>query len=135
MSVSVFNPLYFGNTNAWTYPKYKINVYISKDTKYSEFMIDNKKNGYCFGLNMKTNFKTFEGNYINDLKNGFCRWYYENGMVSLEAMYKNDMRNGFFQNFYENGLLKSCGFFSNDKKVGVWYFYEVDGTVKQKFYM
>lgn len=132
--IESYTPLYSSN-NIWSECTYKINVYINKNIKYSELLMNGKKNGYCCGINLTTKQKTFEGNYVNDCREGFCRWFYEDGSVSLEAIYKNDKRNGFFQNFYANGMRKSCGFFINDAKVGNWYYWSEDGTMNEKNYL
>ena len=60
--------------------------------------------------------KIFEGEFLNGLKNGKGKEYYNNGKLLYEGEYKNDLRHGKGKEYYLNGKIKFEGEYLYDKK-------------------
>ncbi|HOU97761.1 MAG TPA: hypothetical protein PLP65_02840 [Bacteroidales bacterium] len=76
-------------------------------------------------------FGIYAQNKNQPLKDGFTRFFYENGQVSSEGFIKNGKPEGYWKTFYPNGVLKSEGnrkFFMLDS---TWVFYTEKGDTSQ----
>jgi hypothetical protein len=72
-----------------------------------------------------------EGEYINGLKNGIWKEFYDNGKIRREVNYLNGIPSGLIRVYHPNGNLIWHGFFSNHTYMTVEYFNE-DGTFMMK---
>lgn len=91
----------------------------------------------------------FEGNYVNNLLNGFVKEnkggfrseinyrmgkkdgnfsiYYQNNQLQKKGNYINNLLNGNYEEYYENGKIKVKGSYRMGQKVGKWYLYDENG--------
>lgn len=100
------------------------------------FKIDNYVNGLREGLS-----KTFydngnlitEVNYSNGKKEGEVINYYKGGKIKGKLTYLHNKQVGPFSLYFENEKLGSEGFFTNEgKKTGIWKNYFADGTLNEE---
>ena len=73
-----------------------------------------------------------EINFKDNLKEGICKRYTENGIVIEESAYKNNEYNGTTTFKDSDGNLISKGNFVDGKKAGVWHFYEKGKLSKEE---
>jgi antitoxin component YwqK of YwqJK toxin-antitoxin module len=73
-----------------------------------------------------------EINFKDNLKEGICKRYTENGIVIEESAYKNNEYNGAATFKDSDGNLISKGNFVDGKKAGVWHFYEKGKLSKEE---
>jgi antitoxin component YwqK of YwqJK toxin-antitoxin module len=73
-----------------------------------------------------------EINFKDNLKEGICKRYTENGIVIEESAYKNNEYNGTSTFKDSDGNLISKGNFVDGKKAGVWHFYEKGKLSKEE---
>ena len=59
----------------------------------------------------------FEGEYLNDKKNGFGKNFYENGNIEFEGEFKDGLKNGKGKKYDYDGNLIFEGEFLNGKKI------------------
>ena len=64
-------------------------------------------NGYCKVYDLKTNKLIFEGQYLNEKKNGKGREYNNNGNLIFEGEYLNGEKNGKGKDYYDYGKMKN----------------------------
>jgi antitoxin component YwqK of YwqJK toxin-antitoxin module len=62
-------------------------------------------------------------------KNGFNKFFYENGKVSSEGNMKDGKPDGYWKNYYENGKLKIEGNRKNFQLDSTWKFYDQKGKI------
>lgn len=62
-------------------------------------------------------------------KNGYNKFFYENGKVSSEGIMKDGKPDGYWKNYYENGKLKIEGNRKNFLLDSVWKFYDQKGRL------
>ena len=81
--------------------------YHSDDILKCEYNYKNgRKNGKAISYyNSKEKKKEFEGEYLNDLKNGKWETFYENGNKEFVGKYNNGIKHGLCKEFDENGKL------------------------------
>ena len=72
-------------------------------------------NGYCKVYDLKTNKLIFEGQYLNEKKNGKGREYNNNGNLIFEGEYLNGNKNGKGKDYYDYGKIKFEGEYLNGK--------------------
>lgn len=107
---------------------------------------------------------TWEGNYVNNLKEGLWKKYAESGGIIAEETYKHGVLNGHSRYFYSNGLVSAEGSFvavdidgqkdtyrvidpvtgeekmeeiartANSVRNGVWKVYDEDGRMTKEYY-
>ncbi|SEW38718.1 MORN repeat variant [Chitinophaga sp. YR573] len=107
---------------------------------------------------------TWEGNYVNDFKEGMWKKYAESGGIIAEETYKHGVLNGHCRYFYSNGLVSAEGSFiavdidgqkdtyrvidpitgeermeeiartSNSLRNGIWKIYDEEGHVTKEYY-
>jgi hypothetical protein len=107
---------------------------------------------------------TWEGNYVNDFKEGMWKKYAESGGIIAEETYKHGVLNGHCRYFYSNGLVSAEGSFiaididgqketyrvidpvtgeermeeiartSNSLRNGVWKVYDEEGHMTKEYY-
>lgn len=68
------------------------------------------------------------------VKNGYSKYYYENGKISSEGMMKDGKADGFWKNYYQNGNLKISGNRKNFLLDSLWNFYDEKGRVNRSVY-
>ncbi|MBL4592730.1 MAG: hypothetical protein JKX68_02820 [Flavobacteriales bacterium] len=66
------------------------------------------------------------------LKDGFKKFYYENGQVSSEGTIKNGLPEGYWISYYPTGLIKSEGNRKRNLLDSTWIFYNKYGDLKSK---
>jgi antitoxin component YwqK of YwqJK toxin-antitoxin module len=75
----------------------------------------------------------YEGEYINGLKHGRWKYYYDNKQHTLEheANYIDEVKHGLWRQWYDNEehTLKAEGEYKNGQRVGHWIYYDVNGNV------
>jgi antitoxin component YwqK of YwqJK toxin-antitoxin module len=102
------------------------------DTLYEGFLIDSMRNGSWkyFEPYYSQHYKTFEGQYLNDKRNGTFRKFYElsNQLIYLEN-YAGNLPNGEFIWWYANGHVESKKYFQMGKPTGRWEFYDKKGKL------
>jgi len=65
------------------------------------------------------------------IKNGYQKFYYENGKISSEGTMRDGKPDGYWKNYYENGNLKIEGNRLNFQLDSVWKFYDVKGRINR----
>jgi antitoxin component YwqK of YwqJK toxin-antitoxin module len=64
-------------------------------------------------------------------KNGYNKFYYENGKISSEGTMRDGKPDGYWKNYYDNGKLKIEGNRKNFLLDSAWKFYDVKGRVSK----
>lgn len=72
--------------------------------------------------------KYIEGNYDNELRDGYWASWYSNGNLWSEGEFKAGKSNGKRTVYHENGKLYYIGQFDMDKRVGKWTFFDDKGV-------
>jgi antitoxin component YwqK of YwqJK toxin-antitoxin module len=62
-------------------------------------------------------------------KNGYNKFYYENGTISSEGTMRDGKPDGYWKNYYDNGKLKIEGNRKNFQLDSTWKFYDVKGRI------
>lgn len=62
-------------------------------------------------------------------KNGYNKFYYENGTISSEGTMRDGKPDGYWKNYYDNGKLKIEGNRKNFLLDSIWKFYDVKGRL------
>ena len=62
-------------------------------------------------------------------KNGYNKFYYENGKISSEGTMREGKPDGYWKNYYDNGKLKIEGNRKNFQLDSTWKFYDVKGRL------
>ena len=69
-------------------------------------------------------FLSFEGEYLNGLRNGKAKEYYDNGKLKFEGEYLNGKKNGIAKEYHDNGKLEFEGeYFNGRRDNGIEYDY------------
>jgi len=66
------------------------------------------------------------------LKDGFNKFYYENGQISSEGTIKNGLPEGYWISYYPNGIIKSEGNRKKNLLDSTWIFYNSYGDIQSK---
>ena len=69
----------------------------------------------------------YEGNYIDDKKQGLWTMLYENGNIKENTTYKDNEITGEFTEYFENGKLERKGNYTKKKIDGKLFYYDEDG--------
>ncbi|WP_264564488.1 energy transducer TonB [Flavobacterium sp. N3904] len=72
------------------------------------------------------------GTYTNKkgtFREGFFKYFFENGNVKSEGNYLKNKQNGKWKNYLENGTLESEGEYVQGKKNGNWIWYSETGKI------
>lgn len=67
--------------------------------------------------------------YVNGVKHGPYKKYYDDGLPMVDANYKNDKLDGVFILYYHTGAPKEEGSFKDGIKIGQWKTYDIEGNV------
>ncbi len=133
-----------------------VSVYTNGNQLRSETTyVDGKLNGIKRLYNQENLKVQEEGMWVNNLREGLTKWYFNEGTVSIQYTYKKGILEGemktFFRNgnidskgtyknnelegeyveFYEDGKPKTVGSYSKGKKTGTWKVYDENGKMKQ----
>ena len=74
-----------------------------------------------------------EGRYTsNKKKNGWWRFYHQNGNLKSIGFYHQNLENGYFKNFHENGEIESLGYYQEGKKIGWWEFFDEQRNIEKR---
>ena len=58
-------------------------------------------------VKVNDNSKTIGIQFLNNSSKGYIvYWYYDNGQISYQKQYKNDKRHGYCIEYYENGEIR-----------------------------
>ena len=68
----------------------------------------------------------------NKLKDGYKKFYYENGKISSKGEIVNGKPEGFWISYYQNGIIKSAGNRKNSLLDSTWIFYDKKGNIQSK---
>lgn len=71
--------------------------------------------------------KIFEGNYLNDQKQGRAQSFYPDQTPKAEAVYEKGVQNGPYRNYHPNGALSDEGTIRNGKEHGPYVSYSNRG--------
>jgi antitoxin component YwqK of YwqJK toxin-antitoxin module len=66
------------------------------------------------------------------IKDGYQKYFYENGKISSEGMMRDGKPDGFWKNYYLNGNLKIAGNRKNFQLDSTWNFYDEKGRVQRQ---
>lgn len=66
---------------------------------------------------------------FSQVKNGYNKFYYENGKISSEGTMRDGKPDGYWKNYYDNGKLKIEGNRKNFLLDSTWKFYDVKGRI------
>lgn len=70
-----------------------------------------------------------EGHYVNGLKHGLWREYYdETGSIMIEENYQHGIPHGRYMSFHPNGQVFSRGQFYNGQRQGIFSVYDEQGN-------
>ncbi len=69
----------------------------------------------------------FKGTYINDLRDGKCTWYHDDGRIRKECMYINGLRHGSCKDYHKNGTLRCESTYVLDFLDGQYTYYYNNG--------
>ena len=91
-----------------------------------------KKDGLGKEYKLNTNFLIFEGEYLNGVRNGKGKEYYNDNALKFVGEYLNGVRNGKGKEYYYNGNLEFEGEYLNGKK---WNGknYNINGNIEFKY--
>ena len=67
--------------------------------------------------------------YVDGLRHGASKQYYDSGILMMECQYKNGKTDGQAKTYYPSGALKEEGAFLQGNKTGIWKTYNEDGDV------
>lgn len=67
------------------------------------------------------------GTLKNGRREGIWTAWHENGEVESEVKYIDDLRHGPIRTWYDNGKLRYKGFYSNGEPIGEWIYYSREG--------
>lgn len=70
-----------------------------------------------------------EGFYVNDIRDGLWKFYYDSGELLIEEEYELGKKNGKYNSFFRNGKLMSHGKFSHDLRQGEFKVYNEQGRL------
>ncbi len=76
-------------------------------------------------------FITFLFHAQQNVKNGFVKFYHENGKVSSEGIMRDGKPDGYWKNFHLNGNIKIEGNRKNFQLDSVWKFYDEKGRINR----
>jgi antitoxin component YwqK of YwqJK toxin-antitoxin module len=68
------------------------------------YLLENKENGFLVRWR-DDGTKYCEENYINYIRNGLCKYFYNSGIIKEEADYKNNYKGGIEKLYDEKGVL------------------------------
>ena len=106
---------------------------IDKACYYRKFFGSNDNyiaNDYYMNGNLQMigNYKTKKG----DFREGYFKYFFENGKIKSEGDYVKDKQNGKWRNYLENGEFDCEGEFLNGKKNGEWIWFSENGKICAK---
>ena len=104
--------------------------YFSKDNGKLILVEDNKDgkvHGWSRVYNPLNERVAEEAQYVDGLREGQCREYYDSGVLMMECSYHEGQLSGYAKTYYPSGALKEEGDFLNGDKTGVWKTYNEDG--------
>ena len=76
--------------------------------------------------------------YLDEKRDGSCRYWYEDGTLMTEGFYKNGKMTGFWMSYHDNGQLESHGTYKYtesgvySRKDGVWKYYYDNGNLESE---
>lgn len=70
-----------------------------------------------------------EGNYIDGLKDGLWRFYYDSGELMIEEYYDLGKKHGPYTMYHRNGVIGSQGQFKNDLREGFFQCFDESGKM------
>lgn len=109
----------------------QLEFYGYKNLKKKQFY----KNGYLHGKQVffdANGILTKSFSWENGFKNGIYQLNNFAGKPLLQQEYKNDILDGACINFYENGTKKLKGYFKNDMPIGEWILWDLSGNLNSK---
>ena len=72
-------------------------------------------------------------NYVHGKAEGNVKIYYPNTTkLVLDCMYGNGTRNGYYKYYFENGNMHEDGFYKDGARHGHWKIYAPDGTLEEE---
>jgi antitoxin component YwqK of YwqJK toxin-antitoxin module len=80
----------------------------------------------------KDGMKRYEGEFVNDKRDGYWIYWYENGNKWSEGYFKEDLRDGFGTTWHKNGQKHYEGSYKDGIRDGVWTFWTPEGEVVKK---
>lgn len=98
-------------------------------------VIDYKINGFDL-TEYFTNGKIHQQGFYSSLnpikREGYFKYYHENGTLKSEGMYQKNELTGLWKNYYDESNLKSSIYYQNDKKEGVLKSYFKDQKLRRE---
>ena len=82
--------------------------------------------------------KLSEIQYLNEKRDGTCKYWYKNGQLMSSGLYKNGKMYGAFISYYENGQIQNHGNYKYtesdiySRKYGIWKYYYENGQIESE---
>jgi len=90
---------------------------------------NNLKQKYWVFINKDSVNINSNGNYVDGLKQGIWKFYFEGGKIKSEITYKNNRKKGPAKVYYKNGQISEEGIWEHNKWVGKYKSYYENGQV------
>lgn len=71
----------------------------------------------------------WNGNLINEKKEGLWKQYSEDGYLRWVWTYNNNIKDGIYYSYYENGSIEGIGFNKNELPYGLHKVYDTNGKL------
>jgi len=71
----------------------------------------------------------YEGEFLNNLRDGKWTFWYDNGNKWSEGYLKKEINDGKRTVWYENGVKRYEGQYNEGKEIGKWQFFSETGTL------
>ena len=96
-------------------------------------LVEDNKNGKVHGwshvYNPDTERVAEESQYVDGVREGVCRQYFDSGYLMMECQFHNNQMNGPAKTYFPNTALKEEGNYVNGQKSGQWKIYNEDGDL------
>jgi len=107
-----------------------VNIYTNNGSLISEYyMVNGKKEGEL--KEYKKNKLNLSINYINGIKHGLYKEYYDNGNIRIECNYSDEQKHGLYKKYYDNGNIRIECNYIDDKKNSEYKEYYDNGQIKE----
>ena len=91
-----------------------------------------KDKRYYKNSNKTQRFFFMENSFVNGLRDGVWRQYWDNGQLWLKENYKNGKKEGSYIQYHENGKLNTNSNYKNGKPDGTWVYYWDNEKIRTK---
>lgn len=78
----------------------------------------------------KVNGEVIQYTYLNGVKHGEWKLFFQNGKLKEVGNYSNDNTQGLWKAYYDDGILRAEGQYDNNNQIGLWKFYDEMGNLR-----